>query len=385
MKNKRTTLLSLIVFLTITSGIFARNNDLRIFGYYQNNFSYIHTNDTEFMGMPSPGWDTKSFMMQQMNIFFAKNFNPELSSFVNLEWTNSFNFEENRGGFKVEEAWLKYSPTSSFNLKGGLLIPRFNNFNEIKNRTVLLPYIYRPLVYETVFNQQFTTADFVPLQAYLQVYGDLKVNNDVRLNYAAFMGNSTSDNLIGNDFGLATANDSSKSKMFGARIGAEIGDLDIGGSISYDKKNADGFWDMGLKLGEIPRIRFGAYLNYGIAGFEVEAEYIKVTHEVTATQEAKIFSTGFVTPEFTFDKSYFHTNLLYNITDQFYAYGGYDHMEIEDNIFAMGGLDQWTVGGGYRINYAVVLKVQYVNQNSKIFGVSEVTRQDMLVGASVYF
>ncbi|NLT52383.1 MAG: hypothetical protein GXX85_15870 [Ignavibacteria bacterium] len=43
--------------------------------------------------------EVNSFITQQMNIFFQKNFTPELSSFVNFEFTNSFSLQDNIGGF----------------------------------------------------------------------------------------------------------------------------------------------------------------------------------------------------------------------------------------------------------------------------------------------
>ncbi|MFO7445546.1 MAG: hypothetical protein R6W90_04230 [Ignavibacteriaceae bacterium] len=381
----RQTLLSLLLVLTLSASAFGQSNDLRIFGYFQNNYSYITTSDIEFFGTKSPGWDTKSFMVQQMNLFAAKNFGTELSSFVNLEFTNSFSSENNVGGFKIEEAWLKYSPSNNFNLKSGLLIPRFNNFNEIKNRTVLLPYIYRPMVYETVFNSQFDIEDFVPLQAYVQIYGDLSLGDDFRFNYAAFMGNSSSENLINNDAGLAAGADSSKSKMFGGRIGFEYDNLAAGVSTTYDKKKATNVLE--TNLGYVPRIRFGAYLNYSVAGFELEAEYIKVSHKLSAETEAKIDTAGSLMyyPNFAMDKSWIHVNLLYNFTNSLYAYAGYDYMDTEDNWFSMGGLDQFVVGGGYKVNDAIVVKAEYVNQKSSLYGILPVTRQDYLLGASVYF
>lgn len=125
MKTKRTLIVLLLVLSLVSPKLFSQNNDLQIFGYFQNNFSYFTTTDTEFFGVSTPGWDTKSFIMQQMNLFAAKNFSPALSSFVNLEITNSYSAEKNIGGFKVEEAWLKYSPSNNFNFKGGLLIPCF--------------------------------------------------------------------------------------------------------------------------------------------------------------------------------------------------------------------------------------------------------------------
>ena len=42
------------------------------------------------------------------------------------------------GSTKLEEVWVKYRADRRFNLKMGMLIPIFNNLNEINNRTALL-------------------------------------------------------------------------------------------------------------------------------------------------------------------------------------------------------------------------------------------------------
>jgi len=379
-------ILSLALLLSVSSATFGQNNDLMIYGYFQNTFNRLTVNLNDHLD-----WDQNSFIMQQMNIFFSKNFGPQLTSFVNLEFTNSFSSSSNIGNFKVEEAWLKYSPYNSLNIKGGTLIPSFNAMNEIKNRTVLLPYIYRPMVYETVFSSQFSNEDFVPTTAGLQIYGNMAVSSDLRFNYAAYIGNLSSENLLTNEGGLAIANDTSKFKLFGGRLGFEYENLAIGISGTSDRKTLNDF-----KIPSVARYRFGAYLNYAVAGFELEAEYIKVTHKLNAGRRSQLaaaasaafaeFLAGgdYVSVPTAFDKKYYHVNLLYNITNQFFAYGGYDFLTTEDNIFSMGGLNQYTVGGGYRVTDAIVLKAQYLNQKSTIFG-SNVDRKDYLAAASIYF
>ena len=89
-----------------------------------------------------------TFILQQANIFFRKQFNSRFAAFVDLEFTNTYASTRKWGTFRLEEAWVRYQTSEEFSIKAGLLVPVFNNLNEIKNRMPLLPYITRPFVYE---------------------------------------------------------------------------------------------------------------------------------------------------------------------------------------------------------------------------------------------
>ncbi len=374
------TILVMILLLSVSKLTFGQSNDLNIFGYYQVNYTNFNVYSGETKSM-----DVSSFLMQQMNVFLQKNFTPELSSFINLEFTNSFSFQDTIGGFKIEEAWFKYSPSSLFNVKAGVLIPRFNNFNEIKNRTVLLPYIYRPFAYETYFFDQFGTGEFVPTTANLQVYGEIPVG-DLSFNYAAFYGNSETGMLNTNRSFWGPGQDPTSYKLVGGRVGAEYGNLQLGVSATYDRKNLNygynGWQNAEYKLGFIPRTRFGAYLNYSLAGFELEAELIKVYYDISQDKKDSLAMNP-MWPS-NFDKTYSHVNLLYNIFDNLAAYFGYDYLQGKDNIFISDGLKFYSYGACFRASDALILKAQYVHQNANMWG-SKLTRNDYLLGASVSF
>ena len=321
-----------------------------------------------------------------MNVFFQKNLSPELSSFVNLEFTNSFSLQDSIGGFKIQEAWVKYSPSSLFNLKAGVLIPRFNNFNEIKNRTVLLPYIYRPIAYETYFFDQFGTGEFVPTTANIQIYGEVPVG-EVYFNYALFYGNSATDMLNTNNNFWGPGQDPTIYKMVGGRLGLEYDNLQLGASVTSDRKHLDVYNNGFTKgneigLGYIPRVRLGAYLNYSVAGFELEAELIKVNYDLSQENKDTLALNPF-NPQ-SFDKTYYHVNLLYNVTDKLSAYAGFDYLEGADNVFIADGLKVYTFGASYSVTDALLVKAQYGLQKSSVFG-SDVSRNDYLVGASISF
>ena len=126
----------------------SESRPLEIFGYFQNEFEHQHHTD-------SGSFNT--FALQELNLFFRKDLGKGLTSFVNLEAINNFSSSKRWGSLDLQEAWVRYKVGRRLNLKFGLQIPIFNNLNEIKNRTPLLPYVIRPLVYEASFS------DIIPL------------------------------------------------------------------------------------------------------------------------------------------------------------------------------------------------------------------------------
>ncbi|MDP6037792.1 MAG: hypothetical protein QGG64_04520, partial [Candidatus Latescibacteria bacterium] len=160
-------------------------SDLRIFGYFQTLFHY--------QNQDLPKRKLSSFSLQQLNLFMQKDLAQNWRAFINIEGVNTFNSKRNWGSLRFEEAWARYRSGVKFNLKVGLQIPTFNHFNEIKNRTPLLPYAIRPLVYETSFEEIISVEEYVPTRAFVQAYGFLPHNN-FKLDYALYIGNSPNIN-----------------------------------------------------------------------------------------------------------------------------------------------------------------------------------------------
>jgi len=253
-----------------------------------------------------------------------------------------------------------------------------------------LPYIYRPIAYETYFFNLFGTGEFVPISANLQVYGEFPVG-DLSLNYAVYYGNSETEMLNNNKSFLGTGQDPTPYKMVGGRIGAEYKDLQIGGSFTYDRKGLDSASNaMGIvkyNIGFIPRTRVGGYLNYSVAGFDLEAEIIQVYYKLSDVNKATL-ATNPMNPS-SFDKTFYHVNLLYNITDQLGAYAGYDYLEGKDNFFIKNGVKIYNFGLSYKVIDEVLLKAQYEHSSFLITTLGTIpidgTRNDYMLGASVSF
>ena len=166
------------VLLCAGSALGADPDGLQIFGYAQNSFYHIDNDphgasddDVEVESLAqsedNPDRRENSFQLQQLNLFLKKQLSPSWTSFISLEMVNSYSSFRDWGAFNLEEAWLRYRLSKELNLKLGLQIPTFNNFNEIKNRTPLMPYVVRPLIYETSFQEIIPLEMFAPERAFV--------------------------------------------------------------------------------------------------------------------------------------------------------------------------------------------------------------------------
>lgn len=367
--------------LSVQKGM-AQDNDLNIFGYFQSSFTHSLPAEDSTLGKTN-----NTFAVQQLNLFLSKNISDDFSAFVNVELVNSFSSERNWGGLNLEEAWMKYYNSDAFSIKAGLLIPRFNNLNEIKNRTPILPYAQRPLVYEASIADLISLEDFVPQRAYLQVYGNMSVADGAMFDYAAYVGNSNRAYIASaNGAGYTRGADSTLFKMVGGRVGMKIGDLKFGVSSTYDREKQ---MTAPLVIGNIPRIRIGGDLSYSIAGFSFEGEIIAVRYTLTDVQQGKIdaLQNNPQTAVFgtSLDKNFYYGNLSYNITPQLYVYAGYGYMESMINAFWKNGFTSITGGAGYRVNEAIVLKAQYANYKLGDTPLFKYNQNSFYAAASVFF
>lgn len=297
---------SFLLLSFLSAEAFAQREDapLRIFGYFQNSLQHWTTFEQHAA--------QNSFGLQQLNIFFQKDLSRNWTAFVNFEALNSFSSSRRWGSLNLEEAWVKYNPTMKFNLKLGLQIPIFNNLNEIKNRTPLLPYIVRPLVYETSFGEFIPLEEFVPARAFVQAYGFFPVG-ETKFDYAAYLGNS--HNISNDPTAGQTGVDTSDTFLVGGRVGLRRGELKLGVSATYERLNdfielAPLFNRPRSELQELPMTRFGGDLSYNFSNFSFESEYIAVK-----------VRPGF--PELELALDFFYATLGYHFSNALYGYGSY--------------------------------------------------------------
>lgn len=355
MKKSTLTLALLITIFSIPQ-LFAQS-DLQVFGFFQTSvnrldggYSAIATVPKAIFGTDKLTLDEQkdnytSLSVQQLNLFFRKEINDQFTAWVNFEVLGLFNSGNKWGAFSLEEAWVNYQQSDAFNLKVGVSIPRFAYLNEIKNKMPLLPYITRPLVYESS-NPSIDGTNYIPEKAFVQAYGYFPVGN-LTIDYSAFVGPSEKTYIDGS--GTATGGlsvDTTNFKLFGGRVGVKYNDFRFGVSTTFDKDN------MQKTLKEdAARTRLAFDLGFSMSNFFLDAEYISV----------KIDSDNSTVP---LDKQFYYATLGYNFTDELFAYGSYSYLKDEGNNILNAGMKGTIVGAGYKPTDAVVLKLGYANYSA---------------------
>lgn len=380
-------LLLVIALLTISISTITAQ-EVNVFGFFQGMASYNSSTTTTYF--PSKTTDEKSvsnLVLQQANLFVSSTINDQFSAFVNLEFANNYSSSKGWGTFSLQEIYLKYQYNSLLKAKIGAFLPKFNNLNEIYNRTPLLPYIIRPIIYETSLWGIINVEDFLPQRAFLQVYGTARADK-LMFDYSVFVG-SPEDSYIAAD-GYNPANgaypisgwDAFDYKTVGGRVGLRYSTLDVGVSTTFDK---DRQYDLQLSmnpaapvyqdLGDISRMRLGADLQYNISGVYLSAEVISVTHTLNDLQQQSLdawsqpqipgFNNSYKKGS-SLDKLFYYVTLGYEFSDYF-VYGNYSYLSDKFDATLSGetgtGLRNYMVGGGYKVNSSVVLKLQYTKYN----------------------
>jgi len=302
MKRLKAVIFSVMIFLWFCNSYSQiGESPIKIFGYFQNEFAYQRSTQLEK--------NSSSFHLQQLNLFFQKDLARNWTAFVNFELLNSFSTFRQWGAFNLEEAWVKFRLCKEFSLKLGLQIPKFNNLNEIKNKTPLLPYVIRPLVYETSFNEFLHIDEFLPERCFVQAYGFYPVGK-VKLDYAFYIGNSPNVN-IDSDRGQ-TGVDTSLTVLLGSRIGIRVGELKAGISITHDNTNlmkgAEKIYGgSSSRFVEVPRYRLGGDFSINFRNFSLQSEIISVTYDDDAAA-------------LNYNKKFTYCTVGYQFTETMFSY-----------------------------------------------------------------
>jgi len=355
-------LMCLMLSLSASDLLAAGDDELRIFGYSQNMFRQVDDNV----------FANNSFLLQQLNIFLQKPLGPRWTSFINLEMVNSYSSFRRWGAFNLEEAWVRYRLRREFNLKLGLQIPIFNNFNEIKNRTPLLPYIIRPLVYESSFNEIILLDEFTPSRAFVQVYGVVP-KGEFKIDYAVYLGNSPNinDNAGGDAFADGDSNqtgiDTTTTLLVGGRLGLRHHDIKFGVSATHDFTNlfqtgADVLGQTPAELEEVRRIRLGTDLSAHVGDYHLESEYIRVRYDDDI-------------PDFLVRLEFYYATLGYQWTEQLHTFVSYWIEEEKLSPLGEFRIKVRNIGMRYDVTDGIALKAGYARGNQRNEGVSgETTR-----------
>jgi hypothetical protein len=340
---------------------------LQIFGYYQNAAQYYARVGES---------DSNTFLLQQLNFIAQKDLGPKFRSFVNFEFLNTFESSLRWGSASLKEAWVRYDGSPGLRLKIGLQLPVFNHLNEIKSRTPLLPYIVRPVAYETSLKEIIDVEEYTPERAFLQAYGTTP-GSRLSFDYAAYLGNTRN---INNDQDRGqTGIDTTAIIMVGGRLGLHMNNMDsdlsevrFGISATHDRINLyeeiidlippnDPTEKFNSILKKMPRWRLGADLGLYWNQFYLQSEAIIVRYLETS-EDALL------------ERSFFYSTLGYTLSERSEMYLSYwqvqEHGYLNDErpefffLFDQEvNLDIYSVGARYNLTPRLVLKGQYAFVN----------------------
>lgn len=366
MKKLYTITILFVIFISTFS--VSKSQDLRVFGFTQ---FYYAAEVIEESNVASADKDFNSFRLQQFNLMASSNLGKGFNLFVNLEYTNNYDFLKNWGNSRIQEVYLNYSNINgTFNFKFGQFLPRFNYLYELYNRMPLLPTIWRPMVYEPVFQSLFSIEDFVPETAFLQFYGTLPMSNTTTFDYAAYIGNSEKSFSKNNDETVSAPGTNFTTKLaYGTRVGIEYSSLKAGNlklgvsfALDHDKKsgmdlNGDGTVD---HIGDPMRNKLGIDFGYQNWGFNIQAELINVMYNLSDKEQENLdkLNPASIGLGSELDKLFYYFLLQYYFMEDWSVYAQYSF--INDKFFPM--ISEGMKGYDFGVTYAPIQTVVFKAQ-----------------------
>ena len=382
--KKFLTIFALFATFTITSA----QENTQFFGYIQPLY-FHYQSDQDY-------WSKVKFNsggVSQANFFLTSEFKNDLSAFVNFELINNYSSDKKWGAFNLQEAYLKWAPNTNFNLKFGQIIPQFNSFFEIYNRTPIIPYLIRPKVYEATSGNLVDIFDILPQKALLHINGTQPFD-DIKLDYAAYINHAVNKfhSNPNNDllpYYAAYGQSATERVGYGGRLGMRYKDnlkLGVSGTIDYENRHKFKWNENGdiADLGEFRRTRIGADLEIKFAGFTLSGEYMQVRSNLDNKymmdplqgDSVNILVKDFLKKAYdndavfignSLDKDWMYLTLQYNPTPETFVYAMYDKLNDKTDPYYFGkeGFYGITLGGGYNVNDNVVLKAQVIKNFCK--------------------
>lgn len=253
-----------------------------------------------------------------------------------------------------------------------MVIPQFNALYEIYNKTPLLPYLQRPKLYETNAGNQYDIFDMLPQKALLHLNGSIPIKNLI-LKYAAYAGNPPNSFILSPTNSIISPSYAAYGQSgvtylpFGGRVGFSYETMRTGVSMSTDKENQRYFVTSSdgqtANLGDLNRHKIGADLQASFGNWSLSAEYMVTQTTVPKIAQDSIDTWNVADPNAIgkgFQKKFYYVTLQYDVTEELYMYGMYDYLNDDHNPFFFGldGYYGYHIGAGYRLNEAVVLKLQ---------------------------
>ena len=406
-------LILVIAVGTCAESLAQTNDDLYVYGFAQVMFMSRSTTFEVYdeIGVPfdiSDTYHSNSFSLHQVNLFFQKPINDRTTFFLNFESSGSYSSKLPSGYIEIPEGWISYRFNEHFEVKAGLLLPKFNNLTEIQNRIPLFPYIIRPIVYESLIGTVLKIEDYRPEKAYLQLTYNKAISQSLIFDAAAYVGNAENSFLATSEQPDPSQQDEEEQTrvylgenmnshlLFGGRVGMEnifsTFKFGVSGTIDKDNKTKEEFSLYGLpqlstpELGEIQRYRLGLDLSFTFwEKFSFETEYMGAFHDHRKVHKIQKFKNA------NLNKFYFYGLLNVATSPTTTVYGGYSVNKDYSYDFVVpnspdaAGINGITYGASWNALTNTALKVQLYHGILGDTPNMDYTANFFLIGVSTIF
>lgn len=368
--------LNILFFIQISA-----QEDLNIFGFVQSAFTRYEAKFVPTLNDYTPPVKVNFMGINQLNIMASSSLSENISSYLNLEFTNNYSSSKGFGYFNLQEAFVRWDYRDYFKVKFGMLIPSFNSFYEIYNRFPLFPYIARPKMYETNLENVVNLFDILPQKALMQVYGNLDLTELLKFEYALYFGNPPNSLISSKDNDLlpgyvAYGQSASPYLSHGIRIGFSNLFMKFGVSYNGDRDSKRNFvvYDSLdnpniIDLGEHNRYRLGADFMIKLFSFTLSAEVMSVKTKTPQNILDTLKKWTFINPNYngrSFDKIAYYVTIQYDY-ENYFAFFMLDFLNDDSNRFYFGilGSKGFNFGIGYNVSERLSIKTQFIHNRGR--------------------
>jgi hypothetical protein len=285
----------------------------------------------------------------QFNLFLAGNVGSEWKYLAEVWVQNDFQFQQGINSLSdysqplLHQLWIEWRPSDAFGLRFGQILLPFASFNNIHSRPNLYWFIERPFPYE----EPATTDGIGPLRAEfgnLSASGTVRLSDGLKLDYAAYVGNTDRRILNGLDL--------SSTKVFGTRVAARTDNITLGLSAATNL---------------VEQVDSVAQANRTLLAGDLKAEFGNITVigefiQSLETIEALPRTTGFNARNYASGVNYqfAYGSAAYNFDEKWLAFVGFDYYRTnaEGARFSTNPATRATAGLNFRPADKVIVKAQ---------------------------
>jgi hypothetical protein len=326
--------------------LIAQDDEYRVnlYGFTSTVFSAYTPHNEPVLGN---GVVSNYLAVAQTDIFLSADLGSQFRFLIDLQVLNDFGAQLTINPF-LHQAWGEWRPSDAFGIRAGRILTPFAYFNSVHSRPALYWFIERPFAYqEPTFTEDM--AVLRPEFAQVSVSGTARLTDDIKLDYAGYVGNT--------DVQVGSGLDLNSRKLLGARVALRTDNVTVGFSPVMNKVTPED------SVSQNVNTIFALDLQANLAGFTLIGEYIALSERFERIPGAPVTAP---VRDGTFSKAAWFASLAYNFTDAWLGFVGYEyfHNTDSDSRFNPGkAATRFHAGLNFRPSERVLLKAEATQFN----------------------